>query len=237
LDPLKKVNIGIRKIEERLGDSWVDMGLRTLRKGEVRFYRVNDPLTGQWLFKACHDEEMQRTIIKALKCPSGGGFVQLEGRTMLFQKSLVEGHCYDVISLSYLGKKDRLRRNVVATIDEVPESLKNNFRIMEYEEATGKKAVGKKLVTLCEESDEKKMITLFLVQRAWPLSKIPPNVGARMLDLLKVIRNLEKAAVEEIYATAQERFELAREDTDLLLSVLETEGRIQRSEEYIKTKS
>jgi hypothetical protein len=230
------MNIRIRKTEERPSDLWVDMGLRTLRKGEVRFYRVNDQLTGRWLFKACRDEEMQRTIIKALKCPPGGGFVQLEGRTMLFQKSLVEGYYYDVISLSYLGKNDRLRRNVVATIDEVPESLRNNFRIMEYEEATGKKAVGKRLVTLSEENDEKKMITLFLMQRAWPISKIPPQVGARMLDLLRVIRNLERAAVEEIYTTAQERFELAKEDTDLLLNFLETEGRIQRSEEYIKTK-
>jgi hypothetical protein len=236
LDPLEKVNISIRKSEERPIDSWLDMGLRTLRKGKVRFYRVNDPITGQWLFKTCHDEEMERTIIKALKCPSGGGFVQLEGRTMLFQKSLIEGYFYDVISLSYLGKNDRLRRNVVATIDEVPESLRNHFKILDYEEATGKKAVGKRLVTLCEESDEKKMITLFLVQRAWPISRIPPNVGARILDLLKVIQNLERAAIEEIYATAQERFELTREDTDLLLSFLETEGRIQRSEEYIKTK-
>jgi hypothetical protein len=237
LDPLEKFKIDIRKIEERRIDSWIDMSLRGLRKGEVRFYRVNDSLTGQWLFKVCRDEEMQRTIIKAMKCPAGIGFTQLEGRTMLFQKSIVEGFCYDVVSLSYLDNKERLRRNVVENIDEVPETIRNNFRIVDYEEATGKKAVGKSLVTLCEESDEKKMITLFLAQRAWPLSSIPPDVDARMVDLYNMIRNLERAALDEIYRTAEERYKLAREDTDRLLSVLETEGRIQRSEQYVKTKT
>jgi hypothetical protein len=237
LDPLEKIKIDIRKIEERRADSWIDMSLRGLRKGEVRFYRVNDPLTGQWLFKVCRDEEMQRTIIKAMKCPAGIGFTQLEGRTMLFQKSLVEGCCYDVLSLSYLDSEERLRRNVVENINEVPEALKNNFKIVDYEDATGKKAVGKSLVTLCGESDEKKMMMLFLIERAWPLSTIPPDVGTKMIDLYKMIRNLEQAALEDIYRTAQEQYELAKEDTDRLLNVLETEGKIQRSEQYIKTKN
>jgi len=236
LNPLEKFKVDVRKIEERRDDSWIDMSLRRLRKGEVRFYRVNDPLTGQWLFKVCRDEEMQRTIIKAIKCPAGAGFTQLEGRTMLFQKSLTEGYCYDVVSFSYLDNEERLRRNVAKNIDEIPEVLKNSFRIVDYEEATGKKAVGKSLVTLCEESDEKKMILLFLMERAWPLSTIPPEVGARMVDLLDMIKNLERAAVEDIYRTAEEQYELAREDIDSLLNVLETEGKIQRSEQYIKTK-
>jgi hypothetical protein len=237
LDSLEKVKFDIRKIEERRTDSWIDMSLKGLRKGEVRFYRVNDPLTGQWLFKVCRDEEMQRTIIKAIKCPAGVGFTQLEGRTMLFQKSLVEDFYYDVVSLSYLDSKERLRRNVVANIDEVPEIIKNNFKIVDYEEATGKKAVGKSLVTLCEESDEKKMMMLFLVERAWPLSTIPPDVGTKMIDLFETIKNLEKAALEDIYRTAEEQYELTREDTDRLLKVLETEGKIQRLEQYIKTKN
>ena len=236
MNPLEKFKVDVRKIEERRDDSWIDMSLRGLRKGEVRFYRVNDPLTGQWLFKVCRDEEMQRTIIKAIKCPAGAGFTQLEGRTMLFQKSLTEGYCYDVVSFSYLDNEERLRRKVAENIDEIPEVLKNSFRIVDYEEATGKKAVGKNLVTLCEESDEKKMILLFLMERAWSLSTIPPEVGARMVDLLDMIKNLERAAVEDIYRTAEEQYELAREDIDSILNVLETEGRIQRSEQYIKTK-
>ncbi len=236
MNPLEKFKVDVRKIEERRDDSWIDMSLRGLRKGEVRFYRVNDPLTGQWLFKVCRDEEMQRTIIKAIKCPAGAGFTQLEGRTMLFQKSLTEGYCYDVVSFSYLDNEERLRRKVAENIDEIPEVLKNSFRIVDYEEATGKKAVGKSLVTLCEESDEKKMILLFLMERAWPLSTIPPEVGARMVDLLDMIKNLERAAVEDIYRTAEEQYELAREDIDSMLNVLETEGKIQRSEQYIKTK-
>jgi len=237
LDSLEKIGIDIRKIEERQTDSWIDISLEELRKGEVRFYRVNDTLTGQWLFKICRDAEMQRTTVKAIKCPAGIGYAQLEGRTMLFQKSLVEGYCYDVVSLSYLGEKERLRRKVVESIDEVPEILKNNFKIVDYEEATGKKAVGKSLVTLCEENDEKKMLTIFLMERAWPLSTIPPEVSTKMIDLYKMIRSLERAALEEIYKMAQEQYELTKEDTDHLLNVLETEGKIQRTEQYIKTKN
>ncbi len=237
LDFLEKIGIDIRKIEERQTDSWIDMSLEEIRKGEVRFYRINDPLTGQWLFKVCRDKEMQRTTVKAIKCPAGPGFSQLEGRTMLFQKSIFEGLCYDVVSFSYIDNKERVRRNVIANMDEIPEILKKEFKIVDYEEATGKKAVGKSFVTLCEETDEKKMLTLFLIERAWPLSKVPLELSAKKIDIYRMIRSLEKASLEEIYNTAQKQYELTKEDIDHLLDFLESEGKIQRIEQYIKTRN
>jgi len=213
------------------------MSIRRLRQGKVRYYKVRDELTGNWLFKVCRDDEMQRVIVKALKCPPGGGFVQLEGRTMLFQRGLVEGYYYDVISLSYMDEEERLRRNVLDNIDEVPEIIKENFKVMGYEEATGKKIVGKRLVVLCEENNEKDMILLFLIQRAWPISRIPLEIGMRASDLLELIKELEKAKIEEIYEAAENKFKLERENIDMLLKLLEREGTIQRIEDYIKTKS
>ena len=233
---IRKLRIQIRRIEERERDYWVDMSLRKLREGKVRYYRVRDELTGNWLFKICRDDEMQRVIIKALKCPPGGGFVQLEGRTMLFQKGIIEGYYYDVISLSYMDEEERLRRNVLDNLDEVPEIIKENFKVMDYEEATGKKIVGKRLVVLCEENDEKNMIALFLIQRAWPISKIPPEVGIKASDLLRLIRNLERAKIDEIYEAAGQQFNLRKENVDMLLSLLEKEGTIQRTEDYVKTR-
>jgi len=235
VNPLEKFKVDIKKIEERRDDSWVDMSLGGLRKGEVRFYRVSDPLTGQWLFKVCRDEDVQRTTVKAIKCPAGAGFTQLEGRTMLFQKSLMEGFYYDVVSFSYLDDEQRLHRNIVADINEVPKTLKDDFKIVDYVEAAGKKAVGKRLVTLCEEGDEKKMILLFLIERAWPLSTVPPDVGAKKVNLLGMVKSLEKVALEEIYQKAGEQYELTKEDTDRLLNALETEGKIQKSGQFVKT--
>ena len=234
---LRRLKIRIRKVEERDKDYWVDMSIRRLRQGKVRYYKVRDELTGNWLFKVCRDDEMQRVIVKALKCPPGGGFVQLEGRTMLFQRGLVEGYYYDVISLSYMDEEERLRRNVLDNIDEVPEIIKENFKVMGYEEATGKKIVGKRLVVLCEENNEKDMILLFLIQRAWPISRIPLEIGMRASDLLELIKELEKAKIEEIYEAAENKFKLERENIDMLLKLLEREGTIQRIEDYIKTKS
>ena len=233
---LRKLRIQIRKVEERDKDYWVDMSLRKLREGKVRYYRVKDELTGRWLFKICRDDEMQRVIVKALKCPAGGGFVQLEGRTMLFQKGIPEGYYYDVISLSYMDEEERLRRNVLNNMDEVPQVIKENFKVMTYEEATGKKIVGKRLVVLCEEADEKSMILLFLIQRAWPISKIPSEIGMKASDLLRLIKELEKARLEEIYQAAEHQFKLGRENVDMLLDLLEKEGTIRRLEDYIKTK-
>jgi len=237
LSLLQRLKIRIRKVEERDKDYWVDMSIRRLRQGKVRYYRVKDELTGNWLFKVCRDDEMERVIVKALKCPPGGGFVQLEGRTMLFQKGLIEGYYYDVISLSYMDEEERLRRNVLDNIDDVPEIIKENFKVMKYEEVTGKKIVGKRLVVLCEENNEKDMILLFLIQRAWPISRIPLEIGMRASDLLELIRELEKAKIDEIYEAAENKFKLERENIDMLLKLLEREGTIQRIEDYIKTKS
>ena len=167
--------IKVRRVETRPNDAWYDMSLRQLRNGEVSFYTVKDFLTGEWLFKICKDKEEGRIMVKALKCPAGIRFSQLEGRTMVFQQSKIEGMLYDVISLSEVDQNNRLRRNIVSSIEEVPAVIKENYTIKPYEEATGKKAPGKHLVTLSKQENEKEIITLFVLERAWGLSKSTPE--------------------------------------------------------------
>jgi len=151
------------------------MSLRQLRTGEVSFYRVKDFLTGDWLLKICKDKEQGKFLVKAVKCPAGVRFSQLEGKTMVFQDSIIEGMLYDIISLSEADENDRLRRNIVSSIEEIPAVIKENYTIKPYEEATGKKAPGKHLVTLSKQENEKELITLFILERAWPISKSTPE--------------------------------------------------------------
>jgi len=167
--------IKVRRVETRPDDAWYDMSLRQLRNGEVSFYTVKDFLTGDWLFKICKDKEEGRIMVKALKCPAGIRFSQLEGRTMVFQQSKIEGMLYDIISLSEVDQNNRLRRNVVSSLEEVPAVIKENYVIKSYEEATGKKAIGKNLVTLTKQEDEKELVTLFVLERAWSLSESTPE--------------------------------------------------------------
>ena len=232
----RKFKVQIRLVEEREKDYWFDMSLRSLREGRVRYYRVRDILTGEWLFKVCRDEEMKRVIVKALKCPAGGGFAQLEGKTMLFQKGLIEGYYYDVISLSYVDEDNRLRRMLLNSIDEVPEMIREGFKVMEYAEAVGGVRGGKKVVVLCEENDERGMILLFLMERAWPILKASPETLMKASSLLRLIKALEKARLEEVYESAERQLSLKKEVVDALLSLLEDEGLIHRLEDYVKTK-
>jgi hypothetical protein len=168
-------NIKVRRIETRPDDTWYDMNLRQLRNGEVSFYSVKDFLTGEWLLKLCKDSEEGKILVKAVKCPAGILFSQLEGRTMVFQESNIDGMLYDVISLNEAGKNDKVNRKIVASIEEVPAVIRENYEIRSYEEATGKKAPGKYLVTLSKPEDEKEIITLFVLERAWSLSKVTPE--------------------------------------------------------------
>jgi len=167
--------IKVRRVENRPEDAWYDMSLRQLRTGEVCFYTVKDFVTGDWLLKICKDKEQGKFLVKAVKCPAGIRFSQLEGRTMVFQDSKIEGMLYDVISLSEVYENNRLRRNVVSSIEEVPAVIKENYTIKSYEEATGKKAPGKHLVTLSKRENEKELVTLFILERAWPISKNTPE--------------------------------------------------------------
>lgn len=168
-------HINVRRIETRPEDVWYDMSLRQLRNGEVSFYRVKDFLTGDWLFKLCKDKELGKIMVKAVKCPAGVRFSQLEGNTMVFQVSNIEGMLYDVLSLTDADENNRLRRNIVSSIEEVPDIIRENYMIKTYEEATGKRAPGKHYVTLSKPEDEKAIITLFLLERAWSISKISPE--------------------------------------------------------------
>ena len=168
-------HIKVRRIETRSDDAWYDMNLRQLRNGKVSFYSVKDFLTGEWLFKLCKDSEEGKILVKAVKCPAGILFSQLEGRTMVFQESKFEGMLYDVISLNEVGEKAKVNRKIVASIEEVPAVIRENYIIKSYEEATGKKAPGKYLVTLSKPEAEKEIITLFVLERAWSLSKSTPE--------------------------------------------------------------
>ena len=168
-------HIKVRQVETRPNDAWYDMSLRQLRTGEVNYYRVKDFLTGEWLFKLCKDKEQVKIIVKAVKCPAGIHFSKLEGKTMLFQGSLFAGMLYDVISLTTSDANDKLRRNVVSSIEEVPAIIRENYEIKSYEEATGKKAPGKYLVTLSKQENEKELVTLFVLERAWGISESTPE--------------------------------------------------------------
>ena len=228
--------IKVTQIEDRPQDAWFDLSLRQLREGKVRFYRVRDFLTGEWLFKACSDKELGKVTVRALKCPPGRRFAQLEGNTMVFQKSEIHGWLYDVISLAYADEKDQVRRKVVESVEEIPATIREHFEIKSYEEATGKKAPGKYWVTLCKDGDEKAMITLFLLERAWPLSPVSPEVRLKTINLLAIIKELEKVKTEDIYRAANEQFGIGKEEVDSILASLEKRGQIERLEEgYIKT--
>lgn len=230
---LKRVKI--RKIEDRLKDAWIDLSLRQLREGEVRFYRAKDFLTGEWLFKVCSDRELGKVMVKAIKCPPGPYFAQLEGNTMLFQKSAIEGFLYDIVSLTHIDEEGRVRRKVAKSVDEIPKTIRDSFEIKPYKEATGKKAIGKKWVTLSKEGDEKAMIKLFLLERTWPVSPVSPEVRLKTLNLLALVKDMEKARIEEIYHAAKKRFGIDEEKTGILLTSLEEEGKIERPEEgYVK---
>jgi ribosomal protein L37AE/L43A len=143
---------------------------------------VHDFLTGDWLFKTCIDKEIGKVLIKAVKCPAGARFAQLEGNTMVFQRSLIDNLLYDIVSLTAADENDKLSRRIAASIDEIPDVIKDNFDIKSYQEATGKTAPGKNIVTLCKAEDEKSMITLFLLERAWTLSASSPEERLKALE-------------------------------------------------------
>jgi len=174
--------IKVTRVEERPDDAWYDMNLRQLRNGEVRYYRAKDFLTGEWLFKLCRDKELAKVLVKAVKCPPGVRFAQLEGNTMVFQQSQREGWLYDIISLTQADQDDKLSRKIVDSLEEVPAIIRENYEIKPYEEATGKTAPGKHWVTLSKADDEKAMITLFLLERAWTLSLATPEEKLSTLE-------------------------------------------------------
>jgi hypothetical protein len=219
--------------EERQEDAWFDLSLRQLRVGEVHFYRVDDLLTGKWLFKVCVDKELGKTMVKAIKCPAGRLFSQLEGATMLFQKSILNDDLfYDIISLTHVDGEGRVRREVAKSIEEVPSVIRENFAVKTYEEATGKKSPISYIVTLSKKDNEKDMITLFLLERAWML---PPEEKQKTMKLMTLIKKLEKTSVAEIHSVAGEQFGIEKGAVDSLLVDLEAKGKIKRLDDgYVK---
>ncbi|MCW4011245.1 MAG: hypothetical protein NWF05_11625 [Candidatus Bathyarchaeota archaeon] len=223
---MKSIRITLQ--EERPEDAWFDLSLRELRAGEVRFYKANDLQTGQWLFKVCVDEENNRSMVKAIKCPPGKLFSQLEGATMLFQQSLVPGFYYDIISLTKVDGEGKVHRELVKTVEEVPAAIRDHFEVKNYGEATGKKLPGTHLVTLSKKENDKDMITLFILERARTL---PPEERQKTMDLLALIKQMQKTSITEISNVTSETFNIDRELLDKMIGELEAKGKIKRLDE------
>jgi hypothetical protein len=223
---MKSIKISLQ--EERTEDSWFDLSLRQLRSGEVRFYKADDLQTGKWLFKICVDPENNRSMVKAIKCPPGKLFSQLEGATMLFQQSQHTGQYYDIISLTKVDSEGKVHREVAKTIEEIPASIRDNFPVKTYEEAVGKKIPGNYLVTLSKKDDEKAMITLFLLERARTL---PAEERQKTMNLLDLIKQLQKTSITEVSNITTETFNIDRATLEKLIADLENKGKIKRLDE------
>jgi hypothetical protein len=223
---MKSIRISLQ--EERTEDAWFDLSLRELRAGEVRFYKADDLQTGKWLFKICVDQENSRSMVKAIKCPPGKLFSQLEGATMLFQKSVDADLYYDIISLTKVDCEGKVHREVVKTPEDVPSSIRDNFPVKDYGEATGKKLPGTHLVTLSKKNDEKAMITLFILERARTL---PKEERQKTMNLLSLIKEMQKTSITEISNITSETFDIDRVTLDKLIADLETKGKIKRLDE------
>ena len=223
---MKSIKISLQ--EERTDDAWFDLSLRELRSGEVRFYKADDLQTGRWLFKICVDPENSRTMVKAIKCPPGKLFSQLEGATMLFQQSTHAGMYYDIISLTKVNSEGKVHREIAKTIEEIPAPIRDNFEVKNYDEATGKRLPGNHLVTLSKKDDEKAMITLFLLERARTL---PPEERQKTMNLLGLIRQLQKTSITEVSNITSETFNIDRAALDKLIADLESKGKIKRLDE------
>jgi hypothetical protein len=223
---MKSIKITLQ--EERPEDAWFDLSLRELRAGEVRFYKANDLQTGQWLFKICCDQENSRSMVKAIKCPPGKLFSQLEGATMLFQQSLEADLYYDIVSLTKVDSGGKVHRELVKTVEEVPAAIRNNFPVKNYGEATGKKLPGTHLVTLSKKDNERDMITLFILERARTL---PLEERQKTMDLLGLIKQMQKTSIAEISNIAGEAFNIDRETLNKLIGDLESKGKIKRLDE------
>ena len=130
--------------------------------------------------------------MKAIKCPPGFRFAQLEGNTMVFQRSQDERLYYDTISLAHADENEQVRRKVVDQIEDVPAIIRENFQIQTYEKATGRTAPGKRIVTLTKADDEKAMIALALLERAWPLSQITSEESLEKSEEQKQLKTLRK---------------------------------------------
>ncbi len=223
---MKSIKISLQ--EERTDDAWFDLSLRELRSGEVRFYKADDLQTGRWLFKICVDPENSRTMVKAIKCPPGKLFSQLEGATMLFQQSTHAGMYYDIISLTKVNSEGKVHREIAKTIEEIPAPIRDNFEVKNYDEATGKRLPGNHLVTLSKKDDEKAMITLFLLERARTL---PPEELQKTMNLLELIKQLQKTSITEVSNITGETFNIDRATLDKLIADLESKGKIRRLDE------
>ena len=69
------------------------------------------------------------------------------------------------------------------------------------------------------------------MQRAWPISPVPPEVRLKTVNLLAIVKEMEKARIEDIYRAANKQFGIDKREVDALLASLEKKGKIERQKQ------
>jgi hypothetical protein len=219
--------------EKRPADVWLDFSLKEVREGPVSYFRVKDFLSGNWLFKYTVDRELGKVVVKAVKCPPGRAYFTVEGESMVFQRSVHQGFLYDLISVPMVEEGGRVRRKRVKEMEDVPPLIRDNFRIVTHQKATGKETpISGMLSTLTPEEETRSPIILFLLERVWPLShqnpeeayrqwkvegkqQMAPPISKAHRRLLNAVRKVQKARLVDVY-----EFVKAKVDEDNYLKLL-----------------
>lgn len=115
---------------------WYDIKQRKVVKGKTYACSFNHKGI-QWLINVRIEEKAHQVIV-GLVSSSKAGLIpsQLTQKTIILQKSKVEGYMYVPVGIAYFDKySGRVRYTRISETDKLPENLKTSFRFRKYGEA------------------------------------------------------------------------------------------------------
>lgn len=155
---------------------WYDIKKRKIMKGKA--YAYSFTYKGiQWLINVRINEDKDQAIVKLVGSSNASLIpLQLTQKTIILQKSKVKGYMYVPASITYFNRSSRrVRYTRISEIEKLPESVKNLFSFVKYEEAALPELIHPqnphrgKLVALIEEDNLEKMALFYVCTRILPV--------------------------------------------------------------------
>jgi len=166
----------VLRFRESKTAEWYDIGLRCRIRGNVYAYTFaykND----EWLINVRIAENGVLAIVE-LVSSSRADFIgrQLTQKTMKLERSKIEGYLYIPLSIAYVDRiNNRLHYSRLSNIQDVPEEIRNSFKLDIYENVAPHQKIHPrnrllgKLVVLIRQNEPKRMAWLYVLSRILPI--------------------------------------------------------------------
>lgn len=164
--------VRITLLTKKESGEWFDLGFKSVVKGTLYSFRIDDEKSGQWLLNVrVHESGNKADVIVATSKEVSSLHDQIKRKTITFNETSDGSKFYNVLGFGYI-ENARFHSERISDINKISTGeIKSKFEIKKYNEVSIYENVSlqDKLVAVINKDQIEDMVLLFYLQKIKPV--------------------------------------------------------------------